>query len=455
MQRLRNRSQAGHLLADILAQYANDPNLLILALPRGGVPVAYEVAKALNAPLDVFLVRKLGVPGHEELAMGAISMGGTRIINRDVTQPLFISDEIIERVVQRESAEIQRREAVYRQGQPPLNVSGKTVILVDDGIATGSTMLAAIKALKAQNPAKIVAAVPVSPVSSFEQLQSEVDEVICLMTPEPFWGVGMWYEDFSQTSDDEVVNLLQLTRQGHISSDTVDIPCGEVRLRGALSFSKDKRIVLFAHGSGSSANSPRNIFVAQRLWLAGISTLLFDLLTKEEEQLDNRTHKFRFDIPLLTQRLRLATEWIMNMPQTKGFAIGYFGASTGAAAALSAAAALRHDIHAVVSRGGRPDLAGEHLAFVTAPTLLIVGGRDPVVVDLNREALALMQPDLAKLTIVPGATHLFEERGALEKVADLAVDWFVRHLRTEDHPPSGFLSTSQGDTQNNADLPLL
>jgi putative phosphoribosyl transferase len=208
MMRYRNRSEAGRLLARKLMGYANRPDVLVLALPRGGVPVAFEVAQALNAPLDIFLVRKLGVPGHEELAMGAIASGGVRVLNEDVVRYLHIPDGVIDAVAADELKELDRRERLYRGDRPPLDVRGRTVILIDDGLATGSTMRAAAEALRTQNPAAIVVAVPVAADETCDEFRSEVDEVVCAYTPDPFYAVGLWYEDFSQTSDEEVRELL-------------------------------------------------------------------------------------------------------------------------------------------------------------------------------------------------------------------------------------------------------
>jgi predicted phosphoribosyltransferase len=208
MIRFKNRSEAGRFLAERLSAYANRPDTLVLALPRGGVPVAYEVAKALGAPLDVFQVRKLGLPGHEELAMGAIATGGVRVRNPEVVEYLRIPDEVIDEVTARERQELERRERLYREGRPALSPRGRVVILVDDGLATGSTMLAAVLALRQQQPASIVVAVPVAAKQTCEELRTVADEVVCAVTPDPFYAVGLWYEDFSQTTDEEVRELL-------------------------------------------------------------------------------------------------------------------------------------------------------------------------------------------------------------------------------------------------------
>jgi putative phosphoribosyl transferase len=209
----RNRIEAGRVLAQQLRRYANRDDVIVLALPRGGVPVAFEVARELHAPLDVFVVRKLGVPGHEELAMGAIASGGVLVIEPSVVEDLSIPMEVVLDVAAREEQERLRREREYRGDRPAPDVRGRTVILVDDGLATGSTMRAAVAALKKLQPAKIVVAVPVAVRSTCEELAEEVDEVVCARTPEPFYAVGEWYAEFSQTTDEEVRELLARAEQ--------------------------------------------------------------------------------------------------------------------------------------------------------------------------------------------------------------------------------------------------
>jgi putative phosphoribosyl transferase len=203
-----DRSEAGRTLAGKLQRYAHREDVIVLALPRGGVPVAAEIAVALSVPMDLFLVRKLGVPGHEELAMGAIASGGVRVLNEPVVAELRISDRVIQAVGEREAAELRRREIAYRGMRPEPEVAGRTVILVDDGLATGSTMRAAVRALRMQSPAKIIVAVPVGAASTCADLAREADEIVCAEMPEPFFAVGYWYSDFSQTTDDEVRALL-------------------------------------------------------------------------------------------------------------------------------------------------------------------------------------------------------------------------------------------------------
>ena len=205
----RDRYDAGRVLATKLTAYANRPDVLVLGLPRGGVPVAFEVARALNAPQDVFLVRKLGVPGQEELAMGAIASGGVRVLNHELVEALGIPDRVIDAVAAREQQELARREQLYRDNRPPVDVRGRSVILIDDGLATGATMRAAAAALRQQEPARIVIAVPLAAPSVCQEFAQEVDEIVCAVTPEPFYAVGLWYEDFSPTTDEEVRDLLR------------------------------------------------------------------------------------------------------------------------------------------------------------------------------------------------------------------------------------------------------
>lgn len=211
----RDRTAAGRVLATKLTAYTNRPDVLVLALPRGGVPVAYEVARALHAPLDVFLVRKLGVPGHEELAMGAIASGGVRVLNERVVGEIQIPNDVIDRVAAAEQRELERRERSYRDNRLPSDLRGRTVILVDDGLATGSTMRAAAQAVRVHHPARVVVAVPTAAPETCDEFRAEVDDVICAITPDPFYALGLWYEDFGQTTDEEVRTLLARAANPH------------------------------------------------------------------------------------------------------------------------------------------------------------------------------------------------------------------------------------------------
>ncbi|MBI1351707.1 MAG: phosphoribosyltransferase [Actinomycetales bacterium] len=427
----RDRSDAGRQLAARLATY-DLPNPLVLGLPRGGVPVAAHVADALGAELDVLVVRKLGAPGNPEYAIGAVGEDGALVVDHSATRALRVTRDQLDRIAEAERREIARRVEAYRDGVHQLSLAGRNLIIVDDGLATGSTAAAGVRVARHLGAAHITVAVPVGSVQAVDWLRGMADTVVCLDTPEPFYAVGQHYTDFAQVSDAEVVRILKLhprhddRRQvpARSTSEDVEITCEGLRLPGHLHIpARARGVVLFAHGSGSSRRSPRNVSVAKQLQSAGIGTLLFDLLAEDEA--DNRANVF--DIELLAERLLQATTCVHDMAEAAGLPLGYFGASTGAAAALVAAAEAPDHIAAVVSRGGRPDLAGVWLEKVQAPTLLIVGGRDYPVIDLNRQAQAQLQcPNL--LEIVPGATHLFEEPGTLAQAGRLAQSWFLRHF---------------------------
>jgi putative phosphoribosyl transferase len=439
-----DRADAGRQLAARL-EHLRGGRVVVLGLPRGGVPVALEVARALGAPLDVIVVRKLGVPFQPELGMGAVGEDGVEVVNREVIRATRVPADELTAVRAREQAQVNARAARYRVHRPREPLAGRTAVVVDDGIATGSTAKAACQVARAHGAARVVLAVPVAPRGWQARIADAADELVCVHTPRDFYAIGQFYADFSQTTDDEVIACLQraaapasrppaATAAADPSVRGGDLPAapdeeaqpaaGEIQLAGYLTVPENAAgIVVFAHGSGSSRHSPRNRYVARVLNEAGLGTLLFDLLTPEEE-LDRANV---FDIGLLARRLTEVTGWLRTQPRAARAVIGYFGASTGAAAALWAAAEPGADIAAVVSRGGRPDLARPRLAAVTSPTLLIVGGRDEVVLDLNRRAQAELRCE-NRLAVVPGATHLFEEPGTLAAAAALARDWFVSHL---------------------------
>jgi len=318
-----------------------------------------------------------------------------------------------------------------------VNLDGRIAVIVDDGIATGSTARVACGVARHLGAAKVVLAVPVAPAETVRDL-TEADEVVFVSVPRRFMAVGYHYRDFSPTSDEEVIVLLDAAarrmRGGRAAGDgpdcdiDVEIPVGAVALKGHLHLPEPAAgVVLFAHGSGSSRHSPRNRFVAGVLYRAGLGTLLLDLLTPEEEL--NRANVF--DVGLLASRLTAVTRWLGSRPDTTSCRVGYFGASTGAGAALCAAADAGAQIAAVVSRGGRPDLAGPLLAHVRAPTLLIVGSADEAVLKLNRQAQAQLRCP-SQLAVVERATHLFEEPGTLAEAAILASDWFAHYLLPTD-----------------------
>lgn len=438
-----DRVDAGRQLGRRLAELRGQ-DIVVLGLPRGGVPVAFEVAAALDAPLDVIVVRKLGLPYQPELAMGAIGEGGARVLEERVLAHARVSDKELQAVEDHERAVLENRVLRFRKGRARQDLTGRIAVIVDDGIATGSTARVACRVARQLGAARVILAVPVAPADTLGSL-TEPDELVCLATPRQFSAVGYHYRDFSPTEDDEVVRLLDAaakrlrnsppasrktvpaaagTEAPAETDEEVEIPSRGVRLQGQLHLPVPARgIVLFAHGSGSSRHSPRNRYVAGVLQQAGLGTLLLDLLTPAEER--NRANVF--DIELLARRLSAATDWLATRRDTASCTIGYFGASTGAGAALWAASEPTARIDAVVSRGGRPDLAGPRLSAVRAPTLLIVGSLDHEVLELNRKAKSMMRcPN--QLAVVQGATHLFEEPGTLAAAAILARDWFVDYL---------------------------
>ncbi len=432
-----DRDDAGRRLAARLGHLRDKP-VVVLGLPRGGVPVAFQVARALGAPLDVIVVRKLGVPFQPELAMGAVGEGGALVINRQIIHEARVSDDELAAVQARERAAVEARAARYRAWWPRQPLDGRVAVVVDDGIATGSTARAACQIARAHGAARVVLAVPVAPRGWQASIGGDADELVCVSTPLRFFAIGQFYVSFPQISDDEVSACLRRAAPAQARTprvaDNADPPArceevqpevGLIRLAGYLTVPDNAAgIVVFAHGSGSSRHSARNRHVAGVLTGAGLGTLLFDLLTTEEE----RDRANVFNVGLLAGRLAGVTGWLRARPPTANAVIGYFGASTGAAAALWAAAEPGAGIAAIVSRGGRPDLARPRLAAVTAPTLLIVGGHDEVVLDLNRRAQAELRCE-NDLAVVPGASHLFEEPGTLDAAAGLARDWFISHLR--------------------------
>lgn len=419
-----DRRAAGRQLGAAL-QHLAAGRPLILGLPRGGVPVAHEVATALGAPLDVLVVRKIGAPSNPEFAIGAVGEDGSIVADEAVASDLGINSDDLHQMAQRQSEEIKRRVRAYRNGRPMMDVLNRTTIVVDDGLATGSTAAAAVAVLRHLGAARVIVAVPTGAREAVRRLKSLADEVVCLSTPEWFQSVGQQYRDFAQTSDEEVTSLLSVA---HGSRDAeVLIPLKPpIVLHGRFTIPSNAfGVVVFAHGSGSSRLSPRNQAVAHDLNASGIGTLLFDLLTDGEA----RDRANTFDIPLLASRLEHARQWLREQPLTQHLPVGLFGASTGAAAALVAAAHDPTGVRAIVSRGGRPDLAGADLPRVMAPTLLIVGGLDLEVLGLNRDARDQMTCE-SEIAVVPGATHLFEEPGTLHEASRLAREWFTRHLRS-------------------------
>lgn len=419
-----DREDAARRLAAALG-HLRGTHPLVLAIPRGAVPMGRMIADALGGDFDVVLVRKLGAPHNPELAIGAVDeQGRTHLANHAALTGA--DDDYIRREAARQRETIRTRRRLYTPQRPPLAIAGHTVVVVDDGLATGSTMIAALGAVRAAGAGRLVCAVPVAARESLARVAPLADEVVCLATPRGFYAVGQYYRHFPQVDDAQVIAALgagERPRESTVRAEAMH--CDDAAIAADLVVPEAARgIVLFAHGSGSSRHSPRNRQVAAALNRAGFATVLVDLLTPDEDA----DHASRFDIALLQRRLDCALDWVGANPLLRALPVGLFGSSTGAAAALRVAAAKGGAVAAVVSRGGRPDLAGDAvLSRVRSPTRLIVGGADREVLALNREALAAMTAN-AELVVVPGATHLFEEPGALEQVAGLVTDWFVRWL---------------------------
>lgn len=431
-----DRSDAGRRLA-LRLQPLHGQDIVVLGVPRGGIPVAFEVATALDAPLDVILVRKLGVPHQPELGFGAIGEDGVHIVNDIVVQQAQLTDDAMAEVEHQEREELSRRAVRLRSAHPRIPLTGRTALIVDDGVTTGATARTACRIARAHGAARVVLAVPVAARDALTPLKREADEVICLETPTWFLAVGQWYRAFGQPTDDQIIELLDRAANGApepqqriahstppLRDDEVHVIAGNIELTGHLTIPVDPiGLVVFANPSGSGHHSPRNRHLAGVLQQAGLGTLVFDLLTPDEE-----IHRTRvFDIDLLAARLVDVTGWLTRQQHTEGLPIGYFAADTGTAAALRAATSPRVDIAAVVSRSGRPELTRDALARVHAPTLLVVGGIDPLMLRLNQRAQAAMSCATAVM-VVPGATRSFTEPGALQTVADLARDWFLTHL---------------------------
>jgi putative phosphoribosyl transferase len=448
--RFHDRNEAGNALATRL-EHLRDEHPVVLGLPRGGVPVAAAVAAHLDAPLDVLIVRKVGVPHQPELAMGAIGEGGVRVVNDDIVTHARVTAEQWDAVERREWAELERRAESLRGAHPRVPLDGRVVVIVDDGLATGSTARAACRVARAAGARRVVLAVPLAPPGWTRDFEGEAEELVAVLTPEPFRAVGQWYDDFGAVPDEMVERCLDenarlVDRRRHLSGASpggasgdpahrtspgfdgdVQIPAGAHQLGGHLTVPPGAAgVVLFAHGSGSSRHSPRNQQVARLLQEAGLGTLLFDLLVPREA--DDR--RAVFDIELLAGRLVTATAWLQATLAPNPPPLGFFGASTGAAAALWAA--TETPVAAVVSRGGRPDLAAPRLGQVHAPTLLVVGSEDHTVLELNRSARDQMTAAHTDLRVIPGASHLFEEPGTLDEAAAAARDWFLGQFAAAD-----------------------
>jgi len=469
----RDRHAAGLALAQALiptitqslqhaaARHGNSTGPVVLGMARGGVEVAAPIARALGAPLDTFIGRKLGVPGLEEVAFGAIAEGGGAPVFDDVYGFIGLPRTVVRAVLAHEQREVARRVIRYRDGLslPPL--TGRTVIVVDDGLASGATLRAAGIALRKFKPGRLIAAVPVALVAGKQHAAATFDVVVALATPEPFGTVSDWYHEYDSVGDAAVRTLLgrrALVAGGDASHATthaetvvtistvdagptteivVAIPTGDAgpttEMAGDLGHAGNAKpprgLVIFAHGGGSSRGSYRNRYLAARFRLAGWATLRVDLLGASECEADARGD-VRFDIALITRRLLAATKWCIDTRAPGSERIVLFGASTGAAAAMGVAAELPARVAAVVARAGRIDLAREALGRVRTPTLLVVGSADDETLQRNRESASHLGGPVT-LRVVPGAGHSFEEPAALGHVGELVTAFLARLHRRD------------------------
>lgn len=416
--RYTDRRAAGRTLGDRLGRmHLVDP--VVLALPRGGVPVGAEVARALQAPLEVFVSSKIRTPDHPERGLGAAAEDGTCVLDDAAIRAIGLDDAALHDATAIARREVRERVERYRAGRPRPEVTGREVVLVDDGLATGGTARAALAALRARAPARLILAVPVGADASLHELEGWADDIVCPLRPGGFRAVGEWYEEFRPTQDDEVAAALAAAPR------EVEVPLGEGEaLVAGLTVPRTcGGLVVVAHGTGSGRRSPRNRAVAGVLQDAGFASLLPDLLLPGEQD-----RGAAYDVGLLGRRVATAVTWAGRQEGLAGLPVALYGASSGAAAALHAAADLgKRRVQAVVCRGGRPDLAAARLHDVRSPVLLIVGECDAEVLELNRRARARLAGP-SQLEVVPGASHLFEEPGALQAVARMTAVWLGRHL---------------------------
>ncbi|MEU1473919.1 phosphoribosyltransferase family protein [Streptomyces sp. NPDC005760] len=431
--RFENRTDAGRRLARRL-EHLRGADVVVLGLAPGGVPVAYEVARHLGAPLDILVVDPPGVPSRPELDSGTISEDNTRHRNEDMLREVLRESGLSPAEQETaERSEPERRAHRCRPAGRGVPLADRTAVIVDDGLATGATAEAACRMVRARGAERVVLAVPVGPERTLPRLRGVADQVVCLQAPRCFGSAADWYHDFSETRDTEVVALLggadrsaaaagsPAGRDRPTEDCVVEVPAGPVRLAARLTLPTTARaVVAFGQvGDMSGRRRPRHQYMAAALRRAGLGTLLLDLLAEEEE----RNRHNLFDIVLLARRLEAAARWVRR---ETALAVSYFAAGTGAGAALEAAA--DDEILAVVSGGGRPDLASPAaLARVRAPTLLIVGALDTRVLGRNRLAADWMHCE-HRVHVIPGATHLFTEQGASDAVSCLALDWFTAHL---------------------------
>ncbi len=413
--KFKDRTEAALLLANELSHLRGEEPL-ILAIPRGALPMAKVLATELEGDLDILLVHKIGHPQQPEYAIGSVNETGHVFIT-DYESSSFIGEDVLASLAQEEVAKLQSKRNLYTPFRGPVEVKGRTCVIVDDGIATGSTFQAAINTLKEQGAGRIIVAAPVASRQAMELLRKEGVELCILKVPTHFFSVSNHFESFDQVNDSVVTALLNSEQQ------EVEIYGDGVKLKACLQIPKRaKALIIFAHGSGSGRLSSRNQYVAHELAEQGYATLLADLLTREEA----KNRELIFDIDFLADRVLTVINWGHAHNAMRVLPIILFGASTGAGAAIKAAVRSDLEITAIISRGGRVDLADQALDEISAPMLFVVGALDASVLDLNRDAMRQIKHAEVELAIVENASHLFEESGALEKVSDLAISWLAK-----------------------------
>jgi putative phosphoribosyl transferase len=459
----RDRAEAGKALATSLGMFVTDPDVVVLGLPRGGVPVAREVADSFGVSMDVLVARKLGVPGIEAVALGAVAEGSDATITDSVAWYLGVPSRIVADLGAQERVEIERRVRLYRDARPFPDVRDRVVVLVDDGLATGATLRAAAQAIRARRPRRVIAAVPVASRSGMAEVARDVDAVVAVKASDRSQAVSASYDDYAPISDTMVMQLLGRPFVGprstvmrdvaeqlvgappylfgeHASAERrVEIPVGlRAAIVGDLGMPRRARpsavltfddapcgLAILAHAGGGSRDGYRNRYLAGRLRLAGYATLRLDLLTPDEQERDARDASLRFDVSHLAARFVAACDWARNHSIGGASRTVLVAASTGAGAALHAAAELRGHVAAIVARGGRVHLAADVLPRVVAPVLMLVGELDRDTLYENADALRFL-PRTARLVRIKGAGHAFEQPGAIGAVGEHAVAWLDR-----------------------------
>lgn len=425
---IRDRQDAGVRLATALARYKAELPVIV-AIPRGGVPVAYEIAASFEAPLEVCIVGKLVVPEFPERGVGAVAEGGGVFVDAPEALRMGVSSEQLGSQLSARRAEVEGRAQRLREGREPVSLAGRTVILVDDGVATGNTAQAAIDAVRTRGAAKVILAVPIAASHPLEVLRDAADEVVCLHETPELYAVGAWYEHFPQLADEDVIaTLRRAARREAERAKAARVVERELPVRIAAGLLKvtlllppsPRAVVLFVHSTGNSRASLKKRYVSRALNAAGYGSALIELRTDREIALEEEEHTS--DIGLLASRLLDVTEALRAEPALRGIPFAYYGTQAGAAAALAAAASCPSWIDVVICRSGRTDLAGSSVLDVHAPTLLIAGGLDVPTLELNRQTLQRL-PAIHQLVVVPGASNSFDEPGALDAAASAAVRW--------------------------------